>query len=185
MPLKFGWVAQERRRSYWINDDALEGVSAQAREAWREDGDARHLEPFVRPGCKPTAIEFRTLSVDEAQYVRGMAADAGGGMRALLTATAAAFRLACDFPDAPLTCDDGSGVQRNRIETVDGRKMLADGFVAALQQSSPGLVMFYGGLIFSASVLTDSEKKASSPRSTATQSGSTTEPQNVTAAEAV
>lgn len=171
MPLKFGYRAAEVRESIWIDDPAVGEVPQAAAEAFAEDGDAEHLRPYVKPGEKATRITFRTLSHDEAATIQTLEVQVSR-----LRAISMAFRMAVDFPDLGETIGQGSDTYR-RIELWKGYRILADGFVKALDEDCPGLSHFYGRLVYEASFPSEVEKKASSQPPTPTKSGGDTAPQ--------
>lgn len=182
MALTFGWKAAEVRESFWIDDPDLVNVSAAARQAWEEDGDASHLRDFIRPGGKPTRITFRVLNTAETRALAGLSVvHRDAPIDQTLQGWLRAFRLACDFPDWPTKVegppDPATGEHQtyDRIVTERGFRMLSERFVASVEAAQPGLVNFYGRLIVSASFATDDEKKASSQPSTPTPSTTPTE----------
>lgn len=181
MALTFGWKAAEVRESFWINDPDLVNVSTAARQAWQEDGDACHLRDFVRPGGKPSRITFRVLTPDEVRIVQGVVGQADAQSEKFTRATLMCFRIAVDFPDAPTAISagvdpaTGDATLHDRVAKERGARMLANGFVADLERSFPGIVVFYGNKVLTASFATEDEKKASSQPSTPTPSSSVTE----------
>ena len=169
MALSFGWKANDLRESIWIHDPALQNVPLGAKEAWQEDGDASHLEPYATGG-KPTIIRFRALTPDERPIVMGPLSTADsnfeGGNRALIRC----FRIAVSFEGMEESTQIATGA-RERLTVKDhGVRMLALEVVDDLITKYPGMVEFYGNLVFQASFLSDSEKKASSPPSMPTPS---------------
>jgi hypothetical protein len=177
MGLSFGWQADDVRESFWIDDPDLENVSAQARVAWNEDGDASHLRPFIRPGGKPALITFRPLNMAESRTVTAlMASLADSQLEGIIRAYLLCFRLAADCPDAPARIpagvdkETGKDLFHDRVVKERGYRMLADPFCKKLDKDYPGIVSFYGRMIFEATYPTESEKKASSPPSTMTPS---------------
>ncbi len=175
MALDIGWRPGEVRESIWIDDPSLRNVSSAAREAWKEDGDASHLTPFIVDG-DPTKIVFRTLSSSEAAYVRSLYFEDGWELACI-----AAFRIGADFPDMPDNHVHASGKMLKKTVKVGSLRMLSDDVVRGVNVAAPpkgdqsgsalGMVLFYGNLIFNAALLTKSEKKASSQPSTPTPSG--------------
>lgn len=172
MGLSFGWRASEVRESIWIGDPSLVNVSAAARAAWREDGDASHLRPFATAG-QPSIITIRTLTPDEVRLAAGYLGDEGavGDRGPYARAMLSAFRMAIDFPDAPEAFNTPDGARHERVVKERGTRMLANEFVTQLELSYRGIVAFYGDKILKASFATDAEKKASSPPSMPTRSG--------------
>jgi len=164
MGLSFGWRANEVRESIWSGDSALGEVPEAAMAKWREDGDAGHLAPYATNGA-PSKITFRNLTPDEAQVVRAYY-DAPSTLEAALRATLMCFRIAVDFPEAPNETRDQRGVRLQRIVKERGLRLLSNEWVAHIEQAYPGIVRFYGDLVFAASFPTNDEKKASSPPST-------------------
>lgn len=182
MALSFGWRANDQRESIWIGDPALKDVSDAAAEAWRESGDAVHLEPYATKG-KPTTIFVRALTADERTFVLApMTGNESEGekLAGLGRAMLLAFRIGVSFKGMSDSVgrDPDTDLKRKVIVNERGIRMLATNIVDDLQKAYPGLVEFYGGLVFNASFLTDAEKKASSPPSMPTPSSaaaSTTE----------
>ncbi len=168
MALSFGWRANEVRESIWRDDPALVGVTEAALQEWYVDFDASHLRPFAKLG-QPTIIELRTLTSDEAQAVLGFFHDAANREEAWSRACLLAFRIGASFPGLEgVPTGDG---QRHGVTVKErGIRMLAEPFVSQLSKDYRGIVITYGGHILNASILTDAEKKASSPPSTQTQS---------------
>ncbi len=169
MALSFGWRANEVRESIWKDDPALVGVSKGALESWEHDGDASWLRPFATAGA-PTIIRFRSLTADEKHVALSPLVGAGNAVEGFGRTLLRAFRLAVEFEDAPDQIRDAGGDDHRIRGKEFGFSMLAQEIVEDLETRYPGIVNFYGGLIYRASVLTDSEKKASSPQSTATPS---------------
>lgn len=174
MAIDFGWRTGDVRESYWIDDPAFIGADGKslvpqaARDAWQEDGDASHLEPYKRNGI-PTRFTFRTLTTDETEYVRKFFfADGfeGGWGRACN----AAFRIAVDLPDLPDEYVDSAGRKLRKTVKESFLRMLSDDVMRGLHAVSTGIVAFYGSLVLRAAFLTDAEKKASSQPSTPTPS---------------
>ncbi len=169
MALSLGWRANEIRESIWKGDPALEGVTAAALSAWEEDGDAGHLEPFVKHG-QPTRLEFRNLNGDEIRYVRGPGFEASSIGGAVDRIWRLAFRIGINIVGMPVSIRDPEGIEHHTIVRQEGIRMLAGGLTDELERTYPGIVDFYGAMIFGASVPSDKEKKASSPPSTQTPS---------------
>jgi hypothetical protein len=166
--LRLGWRASEKRDTIWIGDPALENVPESAREDWQKDGDAVHLRPYATAG-QPEGISFRSLTFTEAQYIKGMYDSATPGPSFELVVSFC-FRLAVRFKDAAESYtveSTGAGGLRT-IERVAGFAVLAEGFCNNLRFEYPGMVEFYGALIWTASMPTEPEKKASSPPLTTT-----------------
>lgn len=200
MALTFGWKAAEVRESHWIDDPDFVNVPDAARQAWMEDGDASHLTPYVKPGGKPDLITFRCLTFDEATSLRsliGKVVGAGGSdvpqsdkLEAYSRARRLAFRMAVDFPGAPVEVlgpvdpRTGERVKYRRTVVEKGYRMLAEGFVDGLERAYPGIVGFYGGIVLNASLAQDDEKKASSQPSTPTPSPSDTASPGAAASDA-
>jgi hypothetical protein len=179
MGLKFGFIVGEVRESIWIEDPDLGDVPAAAAQAFAEDGEARHVEPYVRPGGKPTRIQFRPLTDDESATVKTLEMQTS-----LLRAYDMAFRMGCSFPDAPqVLTDAASGSTYPLVTKWQGHRVLSDGFVRHLKARYPAISTFYGRLIHAASFLTEAEKKASSPPPTPTRSVGGTEQVPTTAAQ--
>jgi hypothetical protein len=174
MALSFGWRANDLRESIWKDDPALVGVPAGALDAWTEDGDASHLLPFATAG-QPTIINFRALTPDEKPIVTAPMTDSDGNGERLAGFSRSlilAFRIGVSFEgaDESMGPDPETGAKRRIVAKERGIRMLAPEIVADLDAVYPGLVQFYGNLIFQASFLTETEKKASSPPSTPTPS---------------
>lgn len=187
MGLRFGWRVTEVRESIWCEDEALTrdadgkvAVPAAAMAAWRETGDATALEPYCTNG-KPQIIRYRTLTLDEIEVVRAPFIDPTHVVEGYRRLLIMCFRIGVDFAGKE-TQGTPDAVMHDIIVKQDGIRMLAEPFVAALERSHPGLIGFYGKLIWDGSRSTDAEKKASSPPSTPTPSSAegstaaTTEP---------
>lgn len=186
MGLSFGWKANDIRESIWKDDTTLRGpdgksrVSAAALDAWRTDGDASHLRPFCEG--EPQIITFRNLTIDEFELVRSFfRGDAVEAETAISRAFLLCFRLGVDFGGKEDQIDV-DGARRKLIVRENGVRMLAEPFVAHLERAYPGIVGFYGGLIFNASMPSPAEKKASSPPSTQTPSSAAASTQDTTGA---
>lgn len=186
MALQIGWRANELRESIWIGDPALGEVPDAALEAWRLDGDASHLEPYATNG-EPTTILFRALTLSEQAYVRTPMygnESQGEKMAGLERAIILCFRIGCSFKGAGDSAgtDPGTGAKRKLIVNEKGIWMLSEAVINDVGKAFPGLIEFYGNLVFAASFLSEIEKKASSPPSTQTPSSAeastaaTTEP---------
>lgn len=169
--LRFGFIAGERRESIWPHDEAVGEIPAAAQLAFSADGEAEHLRPYVKPGQTPARIVFRTLTQDEASTVEVLSLQV-----AKLRAWEMAFRMGVDFPDAPETIGLATGGTGSKTERWRGFVVLSDGFVRALKAQYPGIVMFYGKLVFDSSFPSEPEKKASSPPPMPTLSVGSTEP---------
>lgn len=184
MGLSFGWKSNEVRESIWKDDSALQNVPAAALEEWKRDGDASHLRPYATNG-EPDVIRYRTLTLSQREVV---AAQHNGEMDGAGRALILAFRIGVDFPSAPESFkvaqsnDDGTQEEVTVSRTVreKGIRMLAEPFVQYLETKHPGIVLFYGGLIFNGTFPSEPEKKASSPQSTQKQSpeAASTKPAN-------
>ncbi len=168
MALDFGWLANDVRESIWIDDPALLNVSQAARDAWEEDGDASHLQPFAKNG-QPTRITFGVLTTAQTQSALSFYGDSFNDADAFGRMLNLCFRMAVDFPDAPDEITTAEGDKVKRVVKEHGIRMLADPFVAALARKYPRMQGFYGLKVYRASFATDAEKKASSPPSTPTQ----------------
>lgn len=182
MGLSFGWKANDVRESFWIDDPDLVNVSAQARQAWLEDGDASHLRPFIKPGGKPAVITFRPLTLEESRSVQALGIELQDSpYEALTRSYLLAFRIAVDMPEAPIKIaagqdkETGETIYRERVVRDKGYRLLAKEFVDHLERAHKGIVSFYGRMIWEATFATESEKKASSPPSTTTPSSETGE----------
>lgn len=186
MALSLGWRANEVRESIWVGDPSLVNIPDGALEAWRIDGDASHLEPYATNG-EPTTILWRALTVSEQAYVRNPMYgnnSEGERMAGLERAVILSFRIACSFKGAgeSMGQDPETGAKRKIVVNERGFWMLSEAVVADLDKVFPGLIAFYGHLVFAASFLSEVEKKASSPPSIQTPSSAegstvaTTEP---------
>lgn len=168
MALDFGWQPNDVRETIWKGDNSLANVPVGALEDWAKDADASHLRPYCTGG-KPEVFTYRALEINEARYVTGLNAESDwpGYLVQLLEC----FRIGVDFPDAPT---DGTiqstGQQVRRNERVRGMRMLDKRFCHYLERRNPGIIGFYGTLIFKASFPSEEEKKASSPPSITTPS---------------
>lgn len=169
MALSFGWKANDVRESIWRDDDALANVPAAAMEAWKEDGDASHLRPYALHG-QPTLISFRTLNPDESRIAQAYFYQGDNALESYTRATLICFRIGVDFVGAPDEIATPDGSRHARIVKERGVRMLAHEFVSAMETAQPGIVSFYGGLIYKATWPTETEKKASSPPYTLTPS---------------
>ena len=170
MGLNMGWRAKDIRESIWKDDDSLAGVTEAALDSWREDGDASHLRPFATNG-EPQIITFRPLSQDELEVVRALHVEAANTAEAMFRSWLLCFRIAVEFKGARTEFTvEHTGHKAKRIVKERGIKMLADEFVTYVEENQPGIIAFYGQLVFSASFLSPAEKKASSPPSTPTPS---------------
>jgi hypothetical protein len=163
--LDLGWRKQETRESIWLDDPALVGVSEAAIQEWIEDGEARHLLPFEKNG-KAQIIEFRTLTADEVEAVKGVYREAGDQEEKNARACILAFRIGVTLPGLKATWNIGDGIDRPVTVKERGIRMLAEPFVTHLSLRYDGIVKFYGRKIINGSLLQDAEKKASSPPST-------------------
>lgn len=163
MALSFGWTAGDVREGIWSLDPALKDVPAQALDAWGDDGDAAHLRPYALNG-EPTIIRFRNLTCDEECIAKSyFALQDATPSEAYNRAALICFRIGVDFDGAPDEVQTPDGSKHKRIVRERGVRMLAEPFVANVKHAFPGLVEFYGGLIFRATYATELEKKASSP----------------------
>ncbi len=163
MGLSFGWKSNDTRESIWKDDNSLVNVPESALVSWRVDGDASHLRPFATNG-QASKITFRTLNSDEYLAVTTRHYGAGS-IESYSRMTLLGFRIAVDFPDAPNEFTDARGVRQLRVVKEQGTAMLSDGFVRHIEETYPGIVLFYGNLVLQASMPTPAEKKASSPPS--------------------
>jgi len=190
MALSFGWRANDIRESIWRDDPAIPrlaggkdpDVPAGVLASWAEDGDASHLMPFATQGS-PTIITFRSLTPDEKPVILALIQSAKGDegfMRAML----ACFRIGVDFKGAPAAIPDADGTEHALSGKERGIRMLPLNFVAHLQDTYPGMIEFYGGLVFTSSFLSEFEKKASSPPSTPTPSSAADSTTDTTAPSA-
>ena len=169
MALSFGWRPNDVRESIWIGDPALVNVSAAARAAWKEDGDASHLRPFQANG-QATKITFRNLTPDEARMASAYWYEAANNVESWGRATLVCLRLGVDFPGESEELATPDGVRHARTVKERGARMLAPELVSDLEERYPGMVAFYGGLIYRATYPQDDVKKASSPPVTPTPS---------------
>lgn len=172
MALSFGWRANDTRESIWREDTALQNVSAAALEDWKVDGDASHLRKFATNG-KPTIITYRALNPDESRVAMALFFNSSNALESYSRATLICFRIGVDFKDAPATIKVNEGyetVEHDRVVKDKGLRMLSLEFVADLEAKYPGIVSFYGGLIYRATYPDETEKKASSPPSMPTPS---------------
>ena len=181
MALSLGWKANDIRESIWHKDPALrqplaDGVLA----AWREDGDASHLEPYITNGT-PTIIEWRALNADEKPIVQAPMTDAENNLEGATRAWLRCFRMAVRFKDTEEKAKTPDGLEHRLVVKERGVWMLSLGFVDSIIDNYPGLMEFYGNLVFMASFLSDAEKKALSPLSTATPSSAVASTADTTA----
>jgi hypothetical protein len=177
MALSFGWRANDIRESIWKDDPAIPrlvggnapDVPAGVLASWQEDGDASHLLPFATHGS-PTIITFRSLTPDEKPVILALMQSAVNKDEGFMRAMLACFRIGVDFKGAPAAIPDSDGVDHALSGKERGIRMLPLNFVGYLQDNYPGMIEFYGGLVFQSSFLGDAEKKASSQPSTPTPS---------------
>lgn len=177
MALQLGFKRREVVKAIWKDDTALVGVTAEALEAWEQDGAAFHLEPFARNGS-PRMFTYRPLRGNERRsFVKpGMS---WSHMKYMC------FQLGVRFPDAPEAEPINKDFVAPTLVPDDlglGFKLLNPDFVDFLEEQSPGIVDMYGKLVYSAGVPTDAEKKASSPPSTERPSSAAIAPAASTAA---
>ena len=165
MALSLGWKANDIRESIWRGDPALVGVPQGALDAWEVDGDATHLEPYATNG-KPTIVRFRSLSPDEKHVVTAPMADAENQVEGYQRSLLRCFRIGVSFDGVEEQSRGPDGERRRVTVRERGIQMMANEVVADLEIAYPGIVMFYGKLIFDSSFLTEAEKKASSQPST-------------------
>jgi hypothetical protein len=156
--ISFGWKLGDVRESYWIGDPALVEVSAAARAAWEVDGDASHLEPFIKNG-KATRVVFRSLSPDETRVAQSPLVEPSNEAAAWRRAAWLAFRMGVSFPDDPDEVTAPDGKRHKIIIREGGIDMLAIPFVRHLEIAYPGLVAFYGEKVLSVSMPGLLEKK--------------------------
>jgi len=177
MALSFGWRANDIRESIWKDDQAIPrlaggsapDVPAGVLASWHEDGDASHLMPFATLGA-PTIITFRSLTPDEKPVILALMQGAVNKDEGVMRALLACFRIGVDFKGAPAAVPDTDGVEHALSGKERGIRMLPLGFVGHMQDSYPGMIEFYGALVFQSSFLAEIEKKASSPPSMPTPS---------------
>ncbi len=169
MALSFGWRPHEVRESIWREDPALANISAAALASWREDGEAMHLRPFESAG-KASIITFRNLTPDEARMASAYWYEAANNVESWGRATLVCFRIGVDFPGEPEEIQTPDQIRHPRVVKERGVRMLAPEFISDLETRYPGMVAFYGGLIYRATYPEDAVKKASSPPSTQTPS---------------
>lgn len=181
MALSFGWKANDQRESIWIDDPAIPRTDPDAKgktkaavpqtalDAWRQDGDASHIEQYATQG-KPTIIRFRALNADEKPIVLGPASVADSQIEGLGRSLIRCFRIAVSFDGMEETTKLPTGETPRLTVKEHGVRMLALEVVDDLATRYPGMIEFYGNLVMEASFLTDAEKKASSPPSTPTPS---------------
>lgn len=168
MGLDFGWRVNDKHETVWKGDGALLDVPAGALADWEKDGEAVHLLPFAKNG-QAEVFTFRALNLDEKRLMQGLYDEETSGYARMVLAC---FRIGVEFPGASEEYKrESTGQTGFRLwDRVKGIRMLSEPFVAALEARYPGIVEFYGKLIFSATFPSEPEKKASSPQSTRTQS---------------
>jgi hypothetical protein len=161
--LTLGWYEGDVREGMWYADDALpEVLPKDVFAAWLVDGEASHLRPFAKAGKTPMVFKFRALSLTEKAYVDGLGETAG-----YASACTAAFRIGIELPISAEPDRMESGAMRERYVRVAGIRMLAEDFVHGIDRNYPGFVRFFGRLIYNGSFLSEAEKKALLPSSTA------------------
>ncbi len=169
MGLSLGWKANDVRESIWKDDAALRlPLPAGAITAWQEDGDASHLTPYLEG--EPTYIEFRALTPDEKPIVQAPMTEAENHLEGATRAWLRCFRMAVRFRDMEESTTGADGNKHRMVVKEKGVWMLALELVDDIMTKYPGMVEFYGHLVFMSSFLSDAEKKASSPPSTPTPS---------------
>ena len=173
MALSLGWTPKDARLSYFWRDPAIDmdATPKEARDEYMKDGEASHL--VVKPGQSPTRIEFRALDVEERAAVRGICEDVPRRMdgeaqpdydarfaRESGLNWARLWYWCCavgvSFPDL---------ASAKRELGRSGLVVLPKALMHALAANyGEDFWMFYGRLVWSASQLTEDEKKAlSSP----------------------
>jgi len=168
MGLDFGWRVNDKHETVWKGDAALVDVPAGVLDDWQRDGGAVHLLPYAKNG-QPEVFTFRALNIDEKRLLQGLYDEESSGYARMILAC---FRIGVEFPGASEEYKrESTGQSGFRLwERVRGVRMLSEPFVAALEAKYPGMVEFYGSLIFNATFPSEPEKKASSPQSTKTPS---------------
>lgn len=158
MALKLGWVPNEWRESFWRSDPSVDWATMDedAQAAYTKDGDRAHLKLTNGESPAATLIRFRALTAEERATILGLAIRPGeteeNGGAAWARTLLYAFRVGCELPDvetAKKTREYGVPMLPRRLCDVLGANY------------GDGLWQFYGGLVWSASNLTDDEKKAS------------------------
>lgn len=175
MGLTLGWRPKVSYDGAWPEDPAFKDVPPEVLAEWAKDGQALHLMPYAKNG-EPTVFQWRALDGDARRFARSFLDGEGTVSRMF----AVCFRLGAEFKagdgeDFRVELPSGevaTGMQRTVKE--GHLRMLAKEFVDALDINYPGLVDFYGALIWQASVPSVQEKKASSPPSTPQKSTSDT-----------
>ena len=165
MALDFGYRVNDERDGIWIGDPALMAVPESAVTDWEKDGIAAHLLPYAKNG-QPSILKFRALNFREDRYVRRHFGMGVGG--ALIAAEC--FALAVRFPDMQEVATARNGTKVSTMERRGDFTVLSDAFLQHLDEKLPGLINFFGNLIFEATYPSLAEKKASSPPSTETPS---------------
>jgi hypothetical protein len=148
----------------WRGDPALLGVPDAVIASWRQDGGAAHLRPYAKNGDL-TIITIRDLNADEERYMSRFA------MNGFLLRNIAyeCFALAARFKGQAESQRMPDGTEVEAIERdANGFLRLSTTFMNGIDRANPGLVDFFGMLIFNASFPSEAVKKASSPPSTVT-----------------
>jgi len=166
MALTLRYTKGRTRDCAWIGDPALLDVPETAKADWRKDGAAAHLRPFAKNGDL-TVITIRDLTPSEVRYVKRHVYT-GASVESMYYDC---FVLAARFKGAPEAQAMPDGTTEGMLErNGDGFVTLSDAFITGLDHEHPGLVTFFGELIFGNTWPKAVEKKASSPPSTETPS---------------
>lgn len=172
MSLSFGWTKGEARESHWPGDSAFGEIPEDVLERWREDSDASHLTPYIKPGENPTKITMRVLTHREVMRARALMARIydGDHLSSMFDVMFYCFRVGVEFEGLPdkLPMPDGSTKARHVLE--GGIRMLSDEFCGAMDRAFPGIIEHFGMAIYKANLLSNAEKKVSSPPATVTPS---------------
>lgn len=166
MALNIGFRPKRVQDCAWIGDPALAEVPEAAKADWRKDGAAAHLLPYAKNG-ELTIIKIRDLHASESRYMQRYI-----GAQVLVRnlfyecfALGARFKGQAEQQQMP----DGSKAV-SMVRDANGFLRLSDEVMDGLEVTYPGLIDFFGELIFTASFPTEAEKKASSLPSTGTLS---------------
>lgn len=168
MALRLGYTPGDWRRSYWIEDDAVdwEATPDESRADFLLDGDASHLVLRAQNGTTfvPTEIRFRALTAEELATIRGLVVDwqrqpdESDEQYALRVAGGAnvdrmqyfAFRVGVEIPSVA----DCKKIRERGLYMMPARA------VDALMHNYRGIIAFYGRLVLAASLLGQPEKSA-------------------------
>ena len=187
MALSLGWTPEASISSFWRADSSVDWAATPEadQKSYEQDGDGSHLK--LRPGADPpTEFRVRALQVDERAAVQRLSLIAGleqvgpvdsvsAEMLSLASArgswwamrigvTVAKDDVLAMYDTAKRLHGERFEAPRVAVERVYGFDCLPKWFMRGLANLYGWeIVEFYGGLVWRASVLSDGEKKTSSP----------------------